>query len=58
MPSIDIVRADENPHETVNGIRSDTNSRGVDLEGSKITATYADGSTETLTWRAFDSYTF
>ncbi|QDA35708.1 Hint domain-containing protein (plasmid) [Paracoccus liaowanqingii] len=57
MPSIDIVRTDGNPHETVNGIREDTNSRGADLQGSTITATYADGSTETLTWRAFDPYT-
>ncbi len=58
MPSIDIVRLDENPHESVNGIRDDTSSRGVDLEGAKITATYADGSTETLTWQALDPYTF
>lgn len=58
MPSIDIVRLDENPHETVNGIRDDTASRGVDLEGATITATYTDGSTEILTWHALDSYTF
>ncbi|WP_134726313.1 Hint domain-containing protein [Paracoccus luteus] len=58
MPSIDIVRRDENPHETVNGIRDDTNSRGVDLEGARITVTYVDGSTEILTWHARDSYTY
>jgi hypothetical protein len=58
MPSIDIVRLDENPHESVNGIRADTSSRGVDLEGATITATYADGSTEILTWHALDPYTF
>ncbi|MTE01014.1 hypothetical protein GIY56_11980 [Paracoccus sp. YIM 132242] len=58
MPSIDIVRLDENPHETVSGIRNDTTSRGVDLDGAAITATYADGSTEILTWRALDPYTF
>lgn len=58
MPSIDIVRLDENPHESVNGLREDTASRGVDLEGATITATYADGSTETLTWRALDPYTY
>lgn len=58
MPTIEIVRRDENPHETVNGIRADTASRGVDLDGASITATYADGSTETLTWRALDPYTF
>lgn len=58
MPSIDIVRLDENPHETVNGVRDDTASRGVDLEGATITATYTDGSTEILTWHALDPYTF
>lgn len=57
MSSIDIVRLEENPHETVHGFRADTASRGVDLDGAKITATYADGSTETLTWRAYDPYT-
>ncbi|MGZ3218200.1 calcium-binding protein [Paracoccus sp. T5] len=58
MPLIDIVRLDENPHETVNGIRHDTTSRGVDLDGAKITASYSDGTTEILTWRALDTYTF
>jgi len=57
MPTIHIDRLDENPHETVNGLRADTTSRGVDLEGAKVTATYADGSTETLTWQAYDAYT-
>ncbi len=55
--SIDIVRLNENPHETVNGLRDDTVSRGVDLEGAKIKATYSDGSTEILTWHAIDPYT-
>ncbi len=57
MPTIDIIRLADNPHETVNGIRADTSSRGVDLEGAQITATYADGTSETLTWQAFDPYT-
>ncbi len=57
MPSIHVDRLDENPHETVHGIRADTSTRGVDLEGAQITATYADGSTETLTWQAFDPFT-
>lgn len=57
MPSIDIVRLDNNPHETIHGFRADTVSRGVDLVGAKITATYADGTTETLTWEAYDIYT-
>jgi len=58
MASIDIVRLDQNPHESASGIRDDTSSRGVDLEGATVTATYADGTTETLTWEAYDPYTF
>ncbi|KEJ88059.1 Hint domain-containing protein [Sulfitobacter donghicola] len=58
MATIDIVRQDINPHETTSGIRDDTSSRGVDLEGTIVTATYADGTTETLTWQAYDPYTF
>ena len=57
MPAIDIVRLDENPHETVNGIRADTTSRGVDLDGATVTARYADGTTEVLEWKALDPYT-
>lgn len=57
MPTIDVVRLDEDPHESTQGLRADTSTRGVDLEGAQITATYADGTTETLTWQAYDSYT-
>ncbi|QDI75944.1 MULTISPECIES: Hint domain-containing protein [Leisingera] len=57
MPAIDIVRLDEDPHESAYNVRPDTSSRGVDLEGARITATYADGTTETLTWQALDPYT-
>ncbi|WP_244961232.1 Hint domain-containing protein [Paracoccus sanguinis] len=57
MPAISIVRLDESPFEFVNGLRADTVSRGVDLEGATITATYADGSVEILTWHATDPYT-
>lgn len=57
MPVIDISRTDGNPHESVHGIRADTASRGVDLDGARIVATYADGSTEVLTWKALDPYT-
>ena len=58
MPSIDIVRVDDNPYETIGGIREDTASRGVDLEGAQITAVYADGSVENLRWHALDAYTY
>ncbi|TNJ41559.1 Hint domain-containing protein [Phaeobacter sp. B1627] len=57
MPTIDIVRLDEDPHQSDYAIRADTSSRGVDLEGATITATYADGTSETLTWQALDPYT-
>lgn len=57
MPEIDIIRLDEDPRQSDHGIRADTASRGVDLEGAQIVATYADGTTETITWKALDPYT-
>lgn len=57
MPVIDVVRTEGTPHESVHGLREDTTSRGVDLDGARIVATYADGSTEVLTWQALDPYT-
>lgn len=35
----------------------DTGSRGVDLNGAKVTATFVGGLTETLTWQNLDPYT-
>ena len=58
MPAIDIFRLQADPHQTAFGIREDTSSRGVDLAGALVTATYADGTTEMLTWAALDPYTF
>jgi hypothetical protein len=58
MPTIDVVRQDVNPYQTANGIRDDTGSRGVDLEGALVTVTYADGTDESLVWEAFDPFTF
>ncbi|MDE4174035.1 Hint domain-containing protein [Phaeobacter sp. PT47_59] len=57
MPTVDIIRLAEDPRETAYGVRADTSSRGVDLEGAQITATYADGTSEVLTWKALDPYT-
>ncbi|MCZ4351769.1 hypothetical protein O4H61_04515, partial [Roseovarius aestuarii] len=57
MSTINIVRVNEDPYETVTGLREDTTTRGVDMAGSKITATFSDGSVETLTWQALDPYT-
>ena len=56
-PVVNIARLDTDPSETIYGIRDDTSSRGVDLAGATIVATYADGSVENLTWEAFDPYT-
>lgn len=44
--------------ETEFGFRSDTGTRGVDLAGSQVTATFDDGTSETVTWMAFDDFTF
>ena len=37
------------------GIRADTGTTGADLGGMVVTAGYADGSSESLTWAAFDN---
>ena len=58
MPVIDISRLQSDPHQSTFGIREDTSSRGVDLAGALITATYVDGSSENLVWVALDPYTF
>lgn len=46
-----------NPMETTSGIRDDTATRGVDLDGAIVTARYVDGSSETVTWQALDPWT-
>lgn len=58
MPTINVQRLDGTAHETVEGIRDDTSTRGVDLAGALIIATYTDGTFEERTWQAFDPYTF
>jgi hypothetical protein len=57
MPSINITQRNEDPHVATTGFRSDTGSRGVDLAGARITATYTDGSSQRLIWQAFDPFT-
>ncbi|AZV80920.1 hypothetical protein EBB79_23625 (plasmid) [Parasedimentitalea marina] len=57
MPPIDTTRLDGDPYESIYGIRADTASRGVDLEGARVTVNYADGTSEVLTWEALDPYT-
>lgn len=39
------------------GVRADTGSRGVDLTGAIVTATYADATSESITWQNIDLYT-
>ncbi|MEM7521722.1 MAG: calcium-binding protein, partial [Pseudomonadota bacterium] len=58
MPTIEIDRLAIDPHQTEFGIRADTSSRGVDLAGALITATFTDGTVENLVWEAFDPFTF
>lgn len=54
---INILTNGSDAHETVFGIRDDTVSRGIDMDGAQITAIYADGSSETLVWQALDRWT-
>ena len=44
--------------ETVNGIRADSSTRGNDLDGMHVTATYQDGTSEDVTWAAYDAWTY
>jgi hypothetical protein len=41
--------------ETQFGIRADTGTRGFELAGALVTATFTDGATETATWADFGS---
>lgn len=50
--TIDIVRLSSDARESVHGIRDDTNTLGTDLNGTQITATYADGSSEVIVWHS------
>jgi hypothetical protein len=43
-------------HETVHAIGS-TATRGNNLDGMRVTASYGDGFSEVLTWAAYDRYT-
>jgi len=43
-------------HETVHAVGS-TSTRGNNLDGMRVTASYGDGFSEILTWEALDQYT-
>jgi hypothetical protein len=46
-----------NAMETAYGMRDDTTTRGADLDGAIVTATFVDGSQEAVTWQALDQWT-
>ena len=48
--TVNISTVADNPHETVHGVRSNTSTYGSDLAGAVVTATYVDGTSETITW--------
>lgn len=50
--NIDIVTQATNPHQTVEGIRDDTVTRGSDLGGALIRAEYTDGTSVDMVWQA------
>ncbi|MFC6639873.1 CARDB domain-containing protein [Sulfitobacter sediminilitoris] len=57
--SVNVQRVDGTSYVSPNGMREGTTiSRGVDMAGAIVTATYTDGTSETLTWQALDPYTF
>lgn len=48
--TIDIVRSGADQFESTYGLRDDTGTDGTDLDGALVTATYADGTSEQITW--------
>lgn len=50
--TINVLREANNPHQSAYGMHPDTGVEGSDLDGAQISATFADGTTETLTWMA------
>jgi hypothetical protein len=55
--TINIVTSATNAQQSIFGVRADTATRGVDLAGMLVTASYTDGSSEFLTWEAYDEWT-
>ncbi len=56
--TVNIVRVADNPQETVYGIRDNTGTDGVDLDGAIFTATYADGTSEEIVWNALRTFNY
>lgn len=52
--TININATDGEHYETKHGIRADTATRGGDLAGMRVTATFADGSSESDIWERFN----
>lgn len=55
--TVTVVTQTGAPYVSPVGVRDDTGSRGVDLVGAQVTATYADTTSEALTWGALDPFT-
>ncbi|MEY8827155.1 PEP-CTERM sorting domain-containing protein [Sedimentitalea sp. XS_ASV28] len=57
--TININRAvDSGLQETTYGLRSNTGTEGVDLDGALITANYADGTSEQIEWQAIRAFDY
>ncbi|MDP5361979.1 MAG: hypothetical protein NWP79_07540 [Paracoccaceae bacterium] len=50
--TINVLREANNPHQSAYGMHANTGVEGSALDGAQISATFADGTTETLTWMA------
>lgn len=50
--------ADSRPQETSYGLRSNTGTEGLDLDGALITANYADGTSEEIEWQALLAFDY
>lgn len=55
--TVTVVTQTGTPYVSSVGVRADTGSRGVDLASAQVTATYADSSSEVMTWGALDPFT-
>lgn len=56
--TVDVLYAPGTQRNTEDGIRSDTSTRGADLAGMRIVATYAGGAQQTVIWQQDDPWTY
>lgn len=55
--TVNVTTQTGTPYVSPVEVRADTGSRGVDLAGAQVTATYADTTREVMTWGALDAFT-